>query len=90
MLRFLCRRCPGRYFAEAELALIASTLLLLYDWHLLPCKAEGGKAAAGGGEVGKGAPGDPDGRLPMPDLLKLVGVKVPAGPCWVQFERRQL
>lgn len=109
-------RCPGRYFAEAELALIASLLLLLFDWRLLPrdeaaeqaaSKAQqrtagsagtaGGTAAAAAGSGAAAAeaassiaPGDPAGLLPPPDLRKLVGIKVPAGPCWVQYQRRQL
>lgn len=107
-------RCPGRYFAEAELALIASLLLLLFDWRLLPCgeaaehassKAQqrtAGSAGTAGGTAGAAAgaaaaeaansiaPGDPAGLLPPPDLRKLVGIKVPAGPCWVQYQRRQL
>lgn len=91
---FLCR-CPGRYFAEAELALIASLLLLLFDWRLLPRQsgAAGAAAAAPGSGTSAAtpaAPGDPAGLLPPPDLRKLVGIKVPAGPCWVEYQRRQL
>lgn len=98
-------RCPGRYFAEAELALAAATLLLLFDLRLLlreaadPAGADAGAAAgaagggraaaaAAGGGVGT-APGDPAGLLPPPDLTRLVGVKVPAGACWVQYQRRR-
>ncbi|GAB4813829.1 hypothetical protein N2152v2_000875 [Parachlorella kessleri] len=33
-------------------------------------------------------PGDPGGLLPPCDMTRLVGLKVPAGPCWVRFERR--
>ncbi|KAL4421354.1 hypothetical protein ABPG75_010645 [Micractinium tetrahymenae] len=98
-------RCPGRYFAEAELSLITSLLLLLFDWQLLPREASaaaGGTAktntagTAAGGTAGtaavqqSGPPGDPAGLLPPPDLRKLVGIKVPAGPCWVQYSRRRL
>lgn len=92
-------RCPGRFFAEAELALVTSLLLLLFDWQLLPREAA---APSGGGSGSRGAdskpgsssqqaasvPGDPAGLLPPPDLQKLVGIKVPAGPCWVQYRRR--
>lgn len=91
----LCR-CPGRAFAEAELALIASLLLLLYDWQLLPRSGAAGKqqqgAAAGtdGAAAAPAFPGDPHGLLPPPDLTKLVGIKVPAEPCFVQFQRRGL
>lgn len=92
------RRCPGRYFAEAELALIASLLLLLFDWRLLPrsgaegrgCAQRGQGGAAAAAAAAAGAPGDPAGRLPPPNLRKLVGIKVPAEPCWVQYERRPL
>ncbi|PRW32663.1 24-hydroxycholesterol 7-alpha-hydroxylase [Chlorella sorokiniana] len=107
-------RCPGRYFAEAELALIASLLLLLFDWRLLPREgaaahaadqaqqhkagtaeaitagtAAGAAAAAAAATAAHAPPGDPAGLLPPPDLRKLVGIKVPAGPCWVQYERRR-
>lgn len=90
-------RCPGRYFAEAELALVLSLLLLLFEWRLLPGGASGGGGSpgcTGQGPSGpastavRGPPGDPDGLLPPPDLRKLVGIKVPAGPCWVQYQRR--
>jgi hypothetical protein len=37
---------------------------------------------------GSTAPGDPSGLLPPLDLRRLVGLKVPAGPCWVRFTRR--
>ena len=87
------------------MALIASLLLLLYDWRMLPREGDAGEGPAGagaqqvsggkqqgGGEAAAagGAPGDPAGLLPPPNLRKLVGIKVPAGPCWVQFERRPL
>ena len=81
------RRCPGRFFAESELALLASLLLLLFDFTLLP--REGGGGGEGGGGEGGGAPGDPAGLLPPPDLRKLVGIKVPAGPCWAAFQQRR-
>ena len=101
-------RCPGRFFAEAELALVISLLLLLFDWQLLPREppaafpSSGGSGGGGGSSRSAGsqpssssqhdaavsAPGDPAGLLPPPDLLKLVGIKVPAGPCWVQYRRR--
>lgn len=91
--RPLCCRCPGRYFAEAELALVAATLLLVYDLRLLPPQAAepaGTRAAAAAAALdAAGVPGDPSGLLPPPDLRRLVGIKVPAGPCWVQFERRR-
>jgi hypothetical protein len=96
-------RCPGRFFAEAELALVTSLLLLLFDWQLLPHEAAAASGSGGGSSRGADikpsssssqqavpvpAPGDPAGLLPPPDLLKLVGIKVPAGPCWVQYRRR--
>jgi hypothetical protein len=86
-------RCPGRFFAEAELALVTSLLLLLFDWQLLPRGGDGNSPSST--EQGprspaskQGYPGDPGGLLPPPDLRKLVGIKVPAGPCWVQYQRR--
>ena len=89
-------RCPGRYFAEAELALAAATLLLLFDFRLLPREAAAAPgaglataaAAAAAPGAGAAAPGDPAGLLPPPDLRKLVGIKVPRRPCWVEFQRR--
>ncbi|EFN50765.1 hypothetical protein CHLNCDRAFT_142513 [Chlorella variabilis] len=97
-------RCPGRYFAEAELALVTSLLLLLFDWQLLPRGQQGAAAPAPAAAALTSAsraqqrqqqrrqasvPGDPGGLLPPPDLHKLVGIKVPAEPCWVQYRRRQ-
>ena len=89
-------RCPGRYFAEAELALVTSLLLLLFDWQLLPRGQQGAAAPAPAAAALTSAsraqqrqqqrrlasvPGDPGGLLPPPDLHKLVGIKVPAEPC---------
>ncbi|KAL4855710.1 25-hydroxycholesterol 7-alpha-hydroxylase [Chlorella vulgaris] len=99
-------RCPGRSFAETELALITSLLLLCFDWQLLPREATAaGKgqarpppqpqppAAGGAGQQQQpqqAVPGDPGGLLPPPDLKKLVGIKIPSDPCWVQYTRREL
>lgn len=99
-------RCPGRSFAETELALITSLLLLCFDWQLLPREATAaGKgqarpppqpqppAAGGAGQQQQpqqAVPGDPGRLLPPPDLKKLVGIKIPSGPCWVQYKRREL
>ena len=79
-------RCPGRHFAEAELTVLTSLLLLRYDWELLPRPGPGGGSAAG--KQAETAPGDPAGLLPPPNLCKLVGIKVPLGPCWVEYQRR--
>jgi hypothetical protein len=115
-------RCPGRYFAEAELALVTSLLVLLYDMELVPPGQEQQSRQGAGPRLrastqqdeeqrqqqqqqqrparqqaeqeqrGEHAPfpGDPSGLLPPPDLRRLVGIKVPAGPCWVQLRRRAL
>ena len=102
-LTFVCS-CPGRHFAEAELSLLLALLVLLYDWQLLP--GEHDSSGSGNGSHGSGvgsssrgsgahcraaaAPGDPGGLLAPPDLRKLVGIKVPAGPCWAQATRRSV
>lgn len=68
-------RCPGRAFAEMEMALAVGLILCSYDLRL-DVPAEGGSGGGGG------APGDARGALPPPDLQRLVGIKVPKGPCW--------
>lgn len=65
-------RCPGRYLAEAEVALVLGVLL----------RARPGLRLAPGPRWAGGM-GDPHGRLPPPDLTKMVGMKVPAGACRV-------
>jgi hypothetical protein len=116
------RRCPGRYFAELEVALLLCMLLSRFKFELLGPAPAGAKPGSGvrqdqqrvygssnsssnssrrsrepvngdaagapGGTSKGGAPGDPHGLLPPLDLRRLVGLKVPAGPCWVRFERR--
>jgi len=54
----------------------------------------GGRDESAGGVVAPKAPrcaigdsGDPGGVLPSPDHLRLVGVKVPAGPCMVTLTK---
>ena len=59
-------------------------------------RATNGSDAPGGGSTQEGLkcsgrwPGDPQGLLPPCDMTRLVGLKVPARPCWVRFERRAL
>lgn len=48
-------RCPGRYFAESELALVTSLLLLLYKWELLPRETPPAGAAGTGAAAGSTA-----------------------------------
>ncbi len=83
-------RCPGRHFAESELCLVTSLLLLLFEWQLLPREGAPAPGSSAAGALSAAPPGDPSGLLPPPDLRKLVGIKVPAGPCWVQCSRRSL
>lgn len=66
-------RCPGRYFAEAEVALVVGMILLS-----TPALALHGQQ-----RVWEGGMGDPQGLLPAPDFRRLVGIKVPTAPCWV-------
>lgn len=97
-------RCPGRYFAELEVGLLLGLLLTKFDFTLRSTTGSAGGGAAarpapastaaahGGsvcGSVCSSAPSDPGGLLPPPELKKLVGLKVPSGPCWVRFARRR-
>ena len=72
-------RCPGRAFAEMELALVVGLVLCCLDVEL----------EVGGEGTGVASPGDAGGGLPPPNLGKLVGVKVPAGPCWGTVRERE-
>ncbi|KAL6747863.1 cytochrome P450 [Haematococcus lacustris] len=110
-------RCPGRFFAEMEVALVAQLVLAHCPMELLP-SPPAPSAAAGAGlaeaaallvgqavgselalwgcgidpslSTGAGeAPSSEDSRLlPAPDIRRLVGVKIPARPCWVQVHSR--
>jgi cytochrome P450 len=73
-------RCPGRPFAEMELAMVTALLASRFDMELI-----GGGAGAAGA---RRHPGDPHGLLPAPDMRRLVGVKVPLGPCRVRARLR--
>jgi cholesterol 7alpha-monooxygenase len=68
-------RCPGRGFAEMELALVVGAVLAC--WRLELCRLE--KNLPGF----EAWPGDSDGLLPPPNVRKMVGIKVPTRPCWV-------
>ena len=69
------------------MALLVGLLLTATDLELLPRDLRGREE---GGGAGGAPPGDPDRGLPPPDLGRLVGIKGPAGPCWVQVARRPL
>ena len=64
-------RCPGRHFAEAEVALAVAQLLC--NFRLTLRGAAEGENAAGG-------------LLPQPETRRQVGVRWPVAgqPCWVQ------
>lgn len=83
-------RCPGRSFAEMELAMLISIILVRYDVHLVSGRYHDGfrgfDTAATRGSTRY--PGDESGLLPPPDISKLVGIKVPKGACWVEVQRR--
>jgi len=94
-------RCPGRAFAEAEIALLVALLLSSFDVRLAGPGA--GRSTSSPGQrqprpapVGCPswpapgvAPGDPAGLLPPPELRRQVGVRWPAGPCLVNVTRRR-
>ncbi|RMZ53738.1 hypothetical protein APUTEX25_003877 [Auxenochlorella protothecoides] len=71
-------RCPGRYFAEAEVALVVGMILLS-----CPTLARDNLQ-----QQWEGGMGDPHGCLPAPDFRKLLGIKVPAAPCWVSAKEK--
>lgn len=77
-------RCPGRYFAEMEMALTVGAILASWDLRLA---TEIEKNDVVGSEDTDDddvpAPGDAAARLPPPNGRRLVGVKVPSRPCWV-------
>ena len=96
-------RCPGRHFAEAEIALAVALLLGRFRLTLQGAINSGEAGAAGGRQglkctpgrasnVRTGSncwvPGDAEGMLPMPEMRRQVGVRWPRLPCWVQVERR--
>ncbi|KAJ9527737.1 hypothetical protein QJQ45_000431 [Haematococcus lacustris] len=110
-------RCPGRFFAEMEVALVAQLVLAHCPMELLPSPPAPSVAAGAGlaetaallvgqavgselalwgcgidPSLSKGAgeaPSSEDSRLlPAPDIRRLVGVKIPARPCWVQVHSR--
>ena len=79
-------RCPGRSFAAMELAVLVGILIAKFDFRI---------ATEGDVYVGKSTradrscfPGDPQSLLPPPDLRRLVGIKVPVGPCVVECTSR--
>lgn len=74
-------RCPGKAFAEMELALVVGHLLMRFEFDLV------GKGAID--ETERGVTGAPAGELlPQPNMTRLVGVKVPEGPCCVRVRGR--
>lgn len=78
-------RCPGRSFAEMELGVTVGLILAGLEVEI-GRKEENERR---GESTLKAAPGDPHGLLPLPDVTKLVGIKVPKGPCWVKVRRRR-
>jgi 24-hydroxycholesterol 7alpha-hydroxylase len=87
-------RCPGRSFAEMELGLVVGMILDELEIELNEREKEKGSDKENGvgidGAAGSAAsPGDPHGLLPAPDVRRLVGIKVPDGPCWVRVRQRR-
>jgi cytochrome P450 len=78
-------RCPGRGFAEMELGLVVGMIVDELELELLLPIETTEKAI----ESGLRFPGDPHGLLPKPDVRRLVGIKVPDGPCWVRVRQRK-
>jgi 24-hydroxycholesterol 7alpha-hydroxylase len=83
-------RCPGRSFAEMELGLVVGMIVHELEIELvLEEKESGKKSSEASAAVSSSYPGDPHGLLPAPDVRRLVGVKVPDGPCWVRIRQRE-
>jgi 24-hydroxycholesterol 7alpha-hydroxylase len=78
-------RCPGRSFAEMELGLVVGLVLDELEMELVKAVEKKKEGKSGGGV----SPGDPHGLLPKPDVRRLVGIKVPEGPCWVRIRHRK-
>lgn len=91
-------RCPGRYFAEAEVALVVALLLSSFDTFQLEAVSAIGKnvpLCSGSNVDGpivhcKGHSGDPHQLLPGCKIEQLVGLKVPLAECWVQTQRHSV
>jgi len=80
-------RCPGRSIAEMELGLVVGLILDELEVELVLEENQSGKKASTA--VSISYPGDPQGLLPAPDVRRLVGMKVPDGPCWVRIRQRE-
>ncbi|KAL4517297.1 hypothetical protein Ndes2526B_g00518 [Nannochloris sp. 'desiccata'] len=84
-------RCPGRSFAEMELGLVVGMIIDELEIELVVSgeEASGEKSSGASTAMSGSCPGDPHGLLPAPDVRRLVGVKVPDGPCWVRIRQRE-
>ena len=78
-------RCPGRAFAEMELGVTVGLILAGLEIEIIEKDEEEEKESEA---ACRAWPGDAEGLLPAPDVTKLVGIKVPKGPCWVKVRRR--
>ena len=82
------RRCPGRFFAEMEVALTVAVLLTCYDIHLMTSTQASNSNSIPDWqrEIDESAPfvsGDPHGLLPLPETRRQVGIRWPQSPCEV-------
>ena len=96
-------RCPGRFFAEMEVALTVLFFLTQFNMQLASCQSTTGQAASlehadGPGHhlrqtaakqvVKKLASGDPHGLLPLPETRRQVGIRWPHTVCHVSYEKQ--
>eukprot|EP00898_Chlorokybus_atmophyticus_P009269 jgi/Chlat1/972/Chrsp108S01389 len=73
-------RCPGRYFAEMEVALFTALMLYTYDIELIPNSNINTTSTFAS---------DAKSFLPPVDASRLVGVQHPAGPCLARIRKRR-
>ncbi|KAL3140850.1 hypothetical protein ABBQ32_005388 [Trebouxia sp. C0010 RCD-2024] len=90
-------RCPGRFFAEMEMALTVGFLLTHWDMQLVSCQGKAWQAAStnspgsSGLQSGEAAApqkkpsGDPHGLLPLPETRRQVGIRWPQSVCAVLY-----
>lgn len=95
-------RCPGRFFAEMEIALAVLFFLSQFNLQLAGCQSTTSQAGAKVGYVKDSvhqsrrtatkpamsimASGDPHGLLPLPETRRQVGIRWPQAVCQVVYE----
>ncbi|KAA6426780.1 MAG: cytochrome P450, partial [Trebouxia sp. A1-2] len=92
-------RCPGRFFAEMEVALTVAFFLTHFKMQLVSCQDSHGQPGSAQAidhtkqhkPMGSAFPesGDPHGLLPQAETRRQVGIRWPKAPCEIIFKRLQ-